>query len=80
MTGLKNYKGGIVGIFMACATYALLYFAAFMLAFGNPEPPQLLALRTIALFYGWVPPPAGLAMGYALGAYSFTDTPKRRRR
>jgi len=73
MQELKNYKGGVVGIFIVAAVYALLYFAAFMLAYGDPEPRARMALHIIGFIYKNVHPVLGMAIGYALGAFSFVD-------
>ncbi len=77
MNELKNYKGGIVGVFMACAIYALLHFAGLMLAFGSTQPRAVIALNIISSVFIWIPPPAGIAIGYAFGAFSLIEPLKK---
>ena len=68
---MKNYKGGITGIFGLIMIQALLNIIAFLTAFGNPSETAKLILHSIGLLSQIVLQPHMIPISYVIGCFTF---------
>ncbi|MDG6257541.1 MAG: hypothetical protein QCH35_08090 [Methanomicrobiaceae archaeon] len=64
---LRNYYGGLIGIAIYLAVTAVVSFAAFMAAFGNPTPAAEAVLGLAAIYFTVARPLWMIPIAYLLG-------------
>lgn len=66
---ISNIWGGLIGLLCAGIILLILWFAAFIVAFGNPGPFAEAYLTVAAILLSGIMPIIILAAGYLGGAY-----------
>jgi hypothetical protein len=66
---LTNYRGGLTGVLIYLVITALVYFCAFMAAFGNDTPAARLVLQVAALWFAIANPIWAIPLSYLAGGY-----------
>lgn len=66
---ITRWRSGLYAALAFIVLWALLFFAAFMIAFGNPTPTTGSILHAIGTILGIVNPLWGTPLAYILGAY-----------
>jgi hypothetical protein len=73
---LTNIRGGIVGVLIYLVITALVFFIAFMAAFGNDTPLSRIILEVAALWFLIAYPLWTIPISYFLGGYLLFREPK----
>lgn len=66
---LSNYRGGITGVVIYLILSVIVYFIAFMTAFGNPSPTADMILDGVRIYASVANPLWSVPIAYLLGAY-----------
>lgn len=66
---ITNWRHGLYAALVFIVLWALLFFAAFMTAFGNPTPTTSSILHATGTILTIVNPYWGIPLAYILGAY-----------
>jgi hypothetical protein len=65
---LLNWRGGLTGVAVFAGIWAVVFFIAFMTAFGNPSPVASAILKGAGAFFVVANPLWGVPVAYAVGA------------
>jgi hypothetical protein len=68
-SALTNYRGGLIGVLIYLVITALVFFCAFMAAFGQPTQTALLVLQIAALWFTIANPIWAIPLSYLAGGY-----------
>jgi hypothetical protein len=68
-SALTNYRGGLIGVLIYLVITALVFFCAFMAAFGNDTPTARLVLQVAALWFAIANPIWAIPLSYLAGGY-----------
>ena len=64
---ITNWRGGLTGIFVFLLLWALVFFIAFMTAFGNDTPEARVILQGVSIFIIIANPLWGIPLSYCAG-------------
>ena len=66
---LTNYRGGLMGVLIYLVVTALIFFCAFIAAFGNDTPTARFVLQVAALWFLIANPLWAIPLSYLAGGY-----------
>jgi len=66
---VANIRGGLIGLLSAALILILLWFVAFMVAFGTPGRFADVYLAVVGFLFSGIAPFVILAAGYGIGAF-----------
>jgi hypothetical protein len=67
-TLLSNWRGGLIGIAVFLLVWSVVFFVAFMAAFGNETPVARIILHVFSVFMYLANPLWGIPLAYCFGA------------
>jgi len=69
---LSNLRGGIIGVLIYLVISGVLFFLAFMAAFGNDTPASLLIIQTVEIYFLVANPLWAVPLSYFAGGCLIT--------
>jgi hypothetical protein len=70
---LSNLRGGIIGVLIYLVISGVLFFVAFMAAFGNDTPTARLILQTVEIYFLVANPLWAVPLSYFAGGCLITS-------
>jgi len=71
---ISHWQGGLIGIAMFLLLWAVVFFIAFMTAFGNDTPEARIILQGVSVFAAVANPLWGIPLSYCAGAVGMRKT------